>query len=64
MACIAMSFLTKKYILIIVFFFITIGPLVSGGYGYKRNEDPIITVFKSVIFYGSKDEWSRVESRY
>ncbi len=57
-----MSFLTKKYILIIVFFFITIYPKVSGGYGYKRNEDPIITVFKSVIFYGRKGDWARVET--
>ena len=32
------------------------------GYGYGRNEDPVITVFKSVIFYGKKDDWARVES--
>ncbi len=32
------------------------------GYGYGRNEDPIITVFKSVIFYGRKNDWARVES--
>ena len=32
------------------------------GYGYGRNEDPIITVFKSVIFYGKKNDWARVES--
>ncbi len=32
------------------------------GYGYGRNEDPIITVFKSVIFYGKKNDWVRVES--
>ncbi|MFQ5687010.1 MAG: hypothetical protein ACE5GV_10155 [Candidatus Scalindua sp.] len=32
------------------------------GYGYGRNEDPIITVFKSAIFYGKKNDWVRVRS--
>lgn len=32
------------------------------GYGYGRNEDPIITVFKSVIFYGKKSDWERVKA--
>ena len=59
-----MPFLSvKKYTLIIVFFTtIIICPKFSVGYGYKRNEDPIITVFKSVIFYGKKNDWARVES--
>lgn len=34
----------------------------SDGYGYKRNDDPIITVFKSVIFYGKKSDWERVKT--
>jgi hypothetical protein len=34
----------------------------SAGYGYKRNDDPIITVFKSVIFYGKKSDWEKVKS--
>ena len=34
----------------------------SDGYGYKRNEDPIITVFKSVIFNGKKSDWERVKT--
>lgn len=37
-------------------------PRSSIGYGYKRNEDPIITIFKSAIFYGRKDDWVRVEA--
>jgi len=41
---------------------VVICPRYSMGYGYGRNEDPIITVFKSVIFYGKKDDWMRVES--
>ncbi|MFQ5714078.1 MAG: hypothetical protein ACE5GU_08610 [Candidatus Scalinduaceae bacterium] len=46
----------------IVVFAIFICPKVSVGYGYKRNEDPLITVFKSVIFYGRKGDWAKVES--
>jgi hypothetical protein len=34
----------------------------SAGYGYKRNDDPIITVFKSVIFYGKKSDWERIKT--
>jgi len=34
----------------------------SDGYGYKRNDDPIITVFKSVVFYGKKSDWVRVKA--
>lgn len=34
----------------------------SDGYGYKRNDDPINTVFKSVIFYGKKGDWVRVKT--
>ncbi len=57
-----MPFLSKQYILVIVFFGIIICPKVSVGYGYKKNEDPLITVFKSVIFYGRKGEWAKVKS--
>ncbi len=32
------------------------------GYGYGRNDDPIITVFKSTIFYGKNNDWARVRS--
>ena len=34
----------------------------SEGYGYKKNDDPIITVFKSVIFYGKKSDWERIKT--
>jgi hypothetical protein len=34
----------------------------SDGYGYKKNDDPIITVFKSVIFYGKKSDWERIKA--
>ena len=51
------SFLFTCFVLVIL-----ICPRSSIGYGYKRNKDPIITVFKSVIFYGRKDDWERVEA--
>lgn len=56
--------LKQKYSIIITFLIlvVVIYPGSSFGYGYKRNEDPLITVFKSVIFYGKKDDWTRVES--
>jgi len=34
----------------------------SEGYGYKKNDDPIITVFKSVIFNGKKGDWERIKA--
>ncbi len=34
----------------------------SEGYGYKKNDDPIITVFKSVIFFGKKSDWERIKT--
>jgi len=56
--------LKQKYSIIITFLIlvVVICPGSSFGYGYKRNEDPLITVFKSVIFYGKKDDWTKVES--
>lgn len=32
------------------------------GYGYKREEDPLITSFKAIIFHGKQDNWSMVRS--
>jgi hypothetical protein len=56
--------LKQKYSIIITFIIlvVVICPGSSFGYGYKKNEDPLISVFKSVIFYGKKDDWTRVES--
>lgn len=31
------------------------------GYGYARAEDPLLTAFKAVIFYGKKPNWKRVK---
>ena len=58
-----LSLSKQQYIMIIVFFVaIIICPRASVGYGYKRNEDPLITVFKSIIFHGKKNDWAKVES--
>lgn len=56
--------LKQIHFIYITFFLlaIVICPRFSLGYGYGRNEDPIITVFKSVIFYGRKNDWERVAS--
>ncbi len=57
-------FLKQKYS--IIFFYCVLFVILcqdsSDGYGYKRNEDPIIAVFKSVIFYGKQDDWERVNT--
>lgn len=64
--CINAMFTPLKLIhfIFIIFFLLSIAicSRSSMGYGYGRNEDPIITVFKSVIFYGKKNDWERVES--
>lgn len=30
------------------------------GYGYAREEDPLVKAFKAVVFYGRQSDWSRV----
>jgi len=32
------------------------------GYGYKRNQDPLIQVFKAIVFYGKEENWPKVIS--
>lgn len=36
-------------------------PSVALGYGYERNEDPLVKVFKAVIYYGKASDWERVQ---
>lgn len=33
------------------------------GYGYERNEDPLLTIFKAAIFYGKESDWERVKKK-
>ncbi|MGR3220054.1 MAG: hypothetical protein ACUZ8H_09600, partial [Candidatus Anammoxibacter sp.] len=30
------------------------------AYGYKRDEDPLIKVFKEVVYYGKKSDWVQI----
>ncbi|MBM4054699.1 MAG: hypothetical protein FJ264_08520 [Planctomycetes bacterium] len=32
------------------------------GYGYKKEEDPLITSFRSIIFHGKQDNWKVAQS--
>lgn len=36
-------------------------PSIALGYGYERNEDPLLRVFKAVIYYGKASDWERVQ---
>jgi len=56
--------LTKKFPVLFtcVVIVILICPKNSIGYGYKKNEDPLITVFKSVIFNSKNGDWDRVKT--
>ncbi len=31
------------------------------AYGYERSEDPLLKVFKAVIYYGKASDWERVQ---
>ena len=31
------------------------------AYGYEQNEDPLLTVFKAIIYYGKTSDWGRVQ---
>ncbi|MGR3317286.1 MAG: hypothetical protein ACUZ8O_02230 [Candidatus Anammoxibacter sp.] len=33
------------------------------AYGYKRDEDPLIKVFKDVVYYGKKNDWGQIAKR-
>ncbi len=59
-----MTIFIKHRYLIIISYCLLIVVCSQGsteGYGYKKNDDPIITVFKSVIFYGKKGDWERIK---
>ena len=48
--------------LVLYLYFLFINQNVACGYGYAKEEDPLITVFKKVIFYGRQANWSRVST--
>lgn len=54
-----------KIVIIYLCFFA--GIVLSTGktaysYGYKREEDPLITTFKAIIFHGKQDNWLMVQN--
>src|SRR5574340_435758 len=53
----------RKIARICLIFFLTLPSLSQNsafGYGYAKEEDPLIKVFKAVIFYGRQANWSKV----
>ncbi len=56
-------FLKQRYSIILSYYHLIVILChgTSEGYGYKKNDDPIITAFKSVIFYGKKSDWDRIK---
>lgn len=44
-----------------LFLVVSFSTSTAWGYGYARNEDPLLTVFKAVIFYGKESDWNRVK---
>ncbi len=53
----------KKIVSICLIFFLSYLSLAHKsvyGYGYAREEDPLIKVFKSVVFHGRQSNWSKV----
>ncbi|MEP9410772.1 MAG: hypothetical protein HRF42_05105 [Candidatus Brocadia sp.] len=46
----------------LVFYFclLTLNQNIVCGYGYAREEDPLIMVFKAIILYGRQSNWPKV----
>jgi hypothetical protein len=40
---------------------LTLLPSSLFAYGYEQNEDPLLKVFKAVIYYGKATDWARVQ---
>ncbi|MDO8137957.1 MAG: hypothetical protein Q6354_09985, partial [Candidatus Brocadiales bacterium] len=41
--------------------FLALSPSHLWAYGYEQNEDPILKVFKAVVYYGKASDWGRVQ---
>jgi hypothetical protein len=46
---------------LICFLSLILLPSPLWAYGYERNEDPLLKVFKAVIYYGKASDWKRVQ---
>lgn len=54
-----MKIFTVRHCILLLSLFITIQS-TAYGYGYAKEEDPLIKVFKAVIFYGRQGNWEKV----
>lgn len=53
----------KKIAVIHFILFISLSAVIQStahGYGYAKEEDPLIRVFKAVVFYGRQGDWEKV----
>lgn len=46
--------------LVYCFFLLIVNQNSASGYGYAKEEDPLVKVFKAIILYGRQSEWSKV----
>lgn len=50
-----------RILTLICFLSIALPPSLLWAYGYEQNEDPLLKVFKAVIYYGKASDWKRVQ---
>lgn len=46
--------------LLLYFCLLILNHNIAWGYGYAKEEDPLVKVFKAVILYGRQSDWSKV----
>lgn len=58
------DFKMKKFIIttLLVLFVFSLFQGSAFAYGYKGDEDPLLKVFKSTVYYGRKNNWGKVEN--
>jgi len=48
--------------LVFLFYLLIINQNVVCGYGYAKEEDPLVKAFKDIIYYGRQADWSKVST--
>lgn len=48
--------------LVFLFYLLIINQNVACGYGYAKEEDPLVKAFKDIIYYGRQADWPRVST--
>lgn len=53
----------RQFISIVFAVFLCLSMLIIPvfGYGYKKEEDPLIKGFKAVVFYGKEENWNQIK---